>query len=245
MVTQVFRTNLKCQSCVSKVASFLNADQDIAEWSVRTDDERKLLSVTGTRLIPDSIRSVVGKAGFDVFEEIGQPAAAQGPTTDAAPPTYKTYFPLALIFLYLVGFVFLSQLRAGRVEWMETMNAFMGGFFIVFSFFKLLDLRGFADAYRSYDIIAERVPVYGYIYPFLELGLGICYFVAFAPVAINIANCAVMSIGAIGVVRSLMNKTRIRCACLGTGFNLPMSRVTLIEDLLMVSMSAIMIGAIV
>jgi hypothetical protein len=243
METKVFRTNLKCRSCVSKAASFLDADRRIAEWSVRTDDERKLLSVTGTQLTADHIRSIVGNAGFDVFEEIHQPAEAQGAAIPGAPSTYKAYFPLMLIFLYVIGFVLLSQLRAGHLEWMATMNGFMGSFFVVFSFFKLLDIRGFANAYRSYDIIAKRFPAYGYAYPFVELGLGLCYAMALAPLAANIANFAVMSLSTVGVFRNLLKKTKIQCACLGTGFNLPMSRVTLIEDLLMVGMSAIMIGA--
>lgn len=124
------------------------------------------------------------------------------------------------------------------------MNTFMGGFFVVFSFFKLLNRQGFADAYRSYDILTRWVPGYGYVYPFIELALGICYLTAFAPLATNLANCAIMLIGTAGVGRSLLNKTEIRCACLGTVFNLPMSKVTLIEDLIMVGMSATMIGAI-
>lgn len=79
--------------------------------------------------------------------------------------------------------------------------------------------------------------------PVIELGLGISYFTAFAPFATNIANCVVMSLSTVGVLRSLLKKTKIQCACLGTGFNLPISKVTLIEDLFMVSMSATMISA--
>jgi hypothetical protein len=143
----------------------------------------------------------------------------------------------------LTGFAALSQFRAGRWDSMAAMNAFMGGFFVVFSFFKLLNIHGFGDAYRSYDIVASGLPFYGYLYPFIELTLGVCYLTTFAPLATNLANCAVMSIGAIGVARTLLRKNRIQCACLGTVFNLPMSKVTLVEDLLMVGMSAIMIVA--
>jgi hypothetical protein len=31
----------------------------------------------------------------------------------------------------------------------------MGRFFVAFSFFKLLSLRGFVDAYRTYDVVAR------------------------------------------------------------------------------------------
>ncbi|MBV8830942.1 MAG: hypothetical protein JO108_17105 [Acidobacteriaceae bacterium] len=52
-----------------------------------------------------------------------------------------------------------------------------------------------------------------------------------------------MSLSTAGVVRTLLKKHAIRCACLGTVFNLPMAKITLLEDLSMVAMSAVMIGA--
>lgn len=126
----------------------MDADHEIAEWTVRTDDERKLLSVTGTQVDAGRVRSLVKTAGFEVFDEILQlEEKLQAPA--------ETFFPLKLIFFYLVGFVAISQFRAGRVDWMVSMNTFMGGFFVVFSFFKLLNLRAFADAYRSYDIVTR------------------------------------------------------------------------------------------
>ncbi len=121
-------------------------------------------------------------------------------------------------------------------------DRFNGGFFVVFSFFKLLDIQRFADAYGSCDIIAKRFPLYGYIYPFIELSLGLSYFMAFVRLTTNIANCAVMSLSTAGVIRSLLNETKIQCACLRTVFNLLLSSVTLIEDLFMVSMSVTMIA---
>ena len=42
-------------------------------------------------------------------------------------------------------------------------------------------LRGFADAYRTYDVVARRVPAYGYVYPFVELLLGAAYVTGFQP----------------------------------------------------------------
>jgi hypothetical protein len=236
METKVFQTNLKCRNCVSKVAPALDADREISQWAVRTDDHRKLLTVTGERVEPAHVQSLIRKAGFEVYDEIHEPAM------EAPAPPRETYFPLLLVFLYLAGFVALSQFRAERWDAMTAMNAFMGGFFVVFSFFKLLNIRGFADAYRSYDIVARALPAYGYLYPFIELALGVCYLTAFAPLATNIANCAVMSVGAIGVAGALLRKNKIQCACLGTVFNLPMSKITLVEDLLMAGMSAVMIA---
>jgi hypothetical protein len=155
----------------------------------------------------------------------------------------QTYFPILLLLAYLAGFVALSQVKAGEGIWMSAMRNFMGGFFVVFSFFKLLNLPGFADAYATYDIAAMRLRAYGYIYPFIELGLGAAYLAAFGGLTTDLITLAVMLLSTVGVVRSLAEKRAIRCACLGTVFNLPMSKITLIEDLSMVVMSAVMAGA--
>ena len=50
-----------------------------------------------------------------------------------------------------------------------------------------------------------------------------------------------MTISLVGVLKSVLNKQKIQCACLGAVFNLPMSTVTIIEDALMILMSVAMI----
>ena len=105
----------------------------------------------------------------------------------------------------------------------------------------MLDLRGFADSYRMYDIIAKPIPAYGFIYPFIELWLGMAFLIDFQPFFTNIITLVVMSVSLIGVMQSVLNKQKIQCACLGTVFNLPMTTVTIIEDLLMVVMAAAML----
>ncbi len=121
------------------------------------------------------------------------------------------------------------------------MLQFMAGFFIVFSVFKLIDLRGFKDAYASYDIIAQKWNFYGYLYPFLELGLGLAFLFRFQLQGSLLFSIVLMSISSLGVIQALRHQLQIRCACLGTALNLPMSTITLVEDLLMVAMSITML----
>jgi hypothetical protein len=121
----------------------------------------------------------------------------------------------------------------------------MGGFFLVFSFFKILNIQAFADSYSMYDIIAKKFRAWGLIYVFVELGLGIAYVANFNPLVTNIVTLVVMSVSIIGVLQSVLNKRKIKCACLGAVFNLPMSTVTIIEDALMIAMSAVMLIAMV
>jgi hypothetical protein len=124
---------------------------------------------------------------------------------------------------------------------MKGMNVFMSGFFLAFSFFKMLDLNGFADSYSTYDIIAKNFRGWGFIYAFIELGLGIAYAINFNPLITNSITFIVMTVSITGVLQSVLNKRKIQCACLGAVFNLPMSTVTIIEDALMIAMSGIML----
>ncbi len=154
----------------------------------------------------------------------------------------ETYKPLIIIFLFIAGVSTITSVSDGVLDGMGWMNNFMAGFFIVFAFFKMLDLRGFADSYAMYDLLAKRVKAYGYVYPFIELGLGIAYLTSFFPAFTYIATIVIMGFSSIGVIQSVLNKSKIRCACLGSVFNLPMSTVTIIEDLLMVAMAAVMLA---
>ena len=99
----------------------------------------------------------------------------------------------------------------------------MAGFFLVFSAFKFLDLTGFANAYSTYDLLAKRWHGYGFIYPFLELCLGLAYLFRFQPTATHVATVALMGFSSLGVFAALRQKRTIQCACLGTVLKLPMS----------------------
>jgi hypothetical protein len=150
---------------------------------------------------------------------------------------FATYKPLLLIAAFIAGVSILTSNRSLHIG----MNTFMASFFLVFSFFKLLNLKGFAESYAMYDVLAIRVPAYGYVYPFIELALGLAFLTGFNPMATNWATIVVMGFSSIGVIQSVVSKKKIQCACLGAVFNLPMSTVTIIEDLLMVAMAIFML----
>ena len=154
---------------------------------------------------------------------------------------FSTYKPLILVFGYILLVAILVEINDGEWGWHRFMSHFMAGFFLVFSFFKMLDLRGFASSYAMYDVLAKKLPIYGYIYPFIELVLGSLYLLGYRPMLVNIITLLVMLFSSIGVILAVTNKQKIRCACLGTGFNLPMTTVTIIEDLLMAAMAALML----
>jgi hypothetical protein len=154
---------------------------------------------------------------------------------------FETYKPILLIFLYITIVTVLAQFTNHHFDWMQWMQHFMAGFFLVFSFFKMLNLKGFAESYAMYDVVARRIPIWGCVYAFTELALGVAFLINFNPFITNLLTFIIMSISIIGVLQSVLNKRKIKCACLGAVFNLPMSTVTIIEDALMIVMSVIML----
>ena len=155
--------------------------------------------------------------------------------------TIATYRPLILIIGFILGITLLSQYPLENFSGMLWMRHFMAGFFLVFAFFKLINIDGFANSYQMYDIIASKWKGWSYIYPFVELGLGVLYLTNIVPFVTNLATFIILGVSSIGVIRSVMDKRKIKCACLGDVFNLLMSTVTIIEDLTMVAMVGTML----
>ena len=240
--TRRFKTNLRCGGCVAAVKPHLDREPGVDRWEVDVASPDRTLTVDGDAPA-EAVKAAVARGGFQVLGEIGTPPPTAVAPQPPAPPSAATYYPLALLGAFLVGVVALAEVRAGAFDWGRAMGNFMGAFFLAFAFFKLLDLRGFADAYRTYDVVARRVPAYGYAYPFVELLLGAAYVTGFEPFATNLVTLVVMAVSSVGVVQSLLEKRKIRCACLGTVFNLPMSTVTLVEDGLMAAMAAVALFA--
>jgi copper chaperone CopZ len=245
MATLQVKTNLRCGACVNAIRPAFDAEPGVTRWAADVTTPEKLLTVEGDGITVPRIRELLQSKGYQVVSE---PVVADGPLLSLNVPLPKSvsepktsYFPLLLILLYLLGGCALFEVAAGSFDAPRAMRHFMAGFFLVFSFFKLLNLSAFADSYRSYDIVARAWPAYGFLYPLIELGLGAAYLANVLPTLTNGITLAVMGISTIGVVQTLMARRKIRCACLGTVFNLPMSSVTLVEDLLMVAMAAAML----
>lgn len=243
MSTLRFKTNLNCGQCVATAKPFLDREPSIASWSVDTSVPSKTLTVEGDNISVQAVAAAVAASGFKVIEPIADTPPPKSAVVEEIGPK-PSYYPLIIVVAFLVGVVGLAEIAAGSFDAARAMRHFMGGFFLGFSFFKFLDLRGFAMSYAMYDVVARRIPAYGFVYPFIELALGAAHIVDFMPTLTNTVTAVVMGISSIGVIQSLLAKRTIRCACLGAVFNLPMSTVTLVEDLLMVIMAiAMLLGA--
>jgi hypothetical protein len=156
----------------------------------------------------------------------------------------KLYYPIYLIAVYIAGVAFINNNQEQAIHWHGFMNQFMAGFFLVFSAFKLLNLKGFAEGYAQYDLLAQRWYLYGFLYPFFELSLGILYLSKTPSQYVYIATIILMGFSSLGVINSLRKNQTIQCACLGTILKIPLSSITLIEDLTMVFMAGLSLVAL-
>tara|TARA_R110002072_G_scaffold42064_13_gene118271 strand:+ start:68183 stop:68962 length:780 start_codon:yes stop_codon:yes gene_type:complete len=256
MAHQIQSFNVKgmhCGGCAGKIQKAILAIPTVSEAivshqsgsvEVRAEPEvEESVVIAAIESAGDYTASVVEPAEKPVDDSAGAPSTQHTHTHDDGmeEEMKESLYPLFLIVGFIAGVTLLVAYADGSWAVEPMMRHFMAGFFLVFSFFKLLDPPGFVSAYRGYDLIAKKLPVWGWAYPFVELGLGVAYLLALMPMAVNVLTLVLMLIGAAGVLNALLNKRAIRCACLGTALNLPMTKVTLVEDLTMAAMAGAML----
>lgn len=226
-------TGMTCGSCEAKVKSSLLMLPNVT--AVEVSKENKTATISMEKHIPLSTFQQALDKKYSIT------ALEHSEIAELTKNWFATYKPILLIFGYITIISIISTVSSSGFNWLQGMNIFMAGFFLTFSFFKMLNLSAFAESYSMYDIVAKKIKAWGYIYAFIELALGIAYATNFEPIITNIVTLVVMTISIIGVLESVFNKRKIRCACLGAVFNLPMSTVTIIEDALMIAMSGVML----
>jgi hypothetical protein len=141
--------------------------------------------------------------------------------------TWKSYLPLFVIINLII---LVSLIVSWNGELSEFVLNFMTGFFIVFAGFKLMDLKGFAEGYSTYDILAKKWFSYGYVYPFIELTFGLLMLSGFHPTWLLWTELVVMAFSGVGVAIKLAKGEEFQCACLGTFLKVPLTKITILED---------------
>ena len=117
------------------------------------------------------------------------------------------------------------------------MTDFMGLFYVVFSLFKFIDYRNFPGAFSRYDPIAKKFIGYGWVYPFIEVYLGINLLSGQHTLLTLLITLIVLGATTIGVLNNLFQKNSIQCACMGTAIKLPLTKATLVENVIMIGMA--------
>ncbi|MBS1574683.1 MAG: cation transporter [Bacteroidetes bacterium] len=226
-------TGMTCSSCEAKVKNSLLLIPGVTE--VEVSKEKETAIITMEKHIELAVFQKALNAKYSISTD------EHNETIGQARSWLVTYKPVLLIFIYITGVSLLIEWMLGGFLWMRWMSHFMAGFFLVFSFFKLLNLKGFAESYSMYDIVAKHWTGWGYVYAFTELALGIAFLTGFNSIVTNAITFVVMTVSIVGVLQSVLSKRKIKCACLGDVFNLPMSTITIIEDAMMIGMSGTML----
>lgn len=235
-------TGMTCSGCQAKVHSLLSKIPRVKNVSIDLPKGEATIDMNGHIPTADLQAALTDHPKYQLSEISAPPKTVVADVPEEETRSWLvTYKPILLIFAYIIGITILMEGMYGEFIWTRWMSHFMAGFFLVFSFFKLLNLRGFAESYSMYDIVAKKWRAWGYLYAFTELALGLAFLTGFNPKVTNAITFVVMTISIIGVLQSVLNKRKIKCACLGDVFNLPMSTITIIEDALMIAMSGVML----
>ena len=225
-------SGMTCSSCVATVTKAIESIRNVKNVTVSLDPGLAVVESNEDVSI-DVIHSVLpdkfSVKPFKYYEDVN---------TDDKESFLAKLFPLILILSYISLTSII--INFGR-SLDDLMMDFMGIFFIVFSFFKFLDYKSFPNSFAMYDPLAKVLPLYGWIYPFIETILGLMFLFRFQLFTSIIITILSLSITTYGVVNVLKNKQTIQCACLGTAIKLPMTIATLIENGIMIIMALISI----
>tara|TARA_B100001245_G_scaffold231716_1_gene212909 strand:+ start:149 stop:862 length:714 start_codon:yes stop_codon:yes gene_type:complete len=233
---------MTCQGCVNTVIKNLKKVQDISDVDVDFEQEKVKISISRDINILELQKFLSDKYTLNEIIHKNESSLENDSANHSTNQNtkIKQLIPLGIIFLYITIGSNLIHLNDWTLE--AFMLDFMGLFFIVFSFFKMLDLKGFPGSFRMYDPVAKRVPLYGWIYPFIETALGLMFLIRFEVEIALIFTIIILGITTFGVTKTLLNKKSIKCACLGTVLNLPMTEATFIENFIMITMSVYMLS---
>ncbi|WP_299096374.1 heavy metal translocating P-type ATPase [Winogradskyella sp.] len=229
-------TGMTCNGCRASVEKTLSALPNVTKVDVELQSQTATITMS-KHIEVDTLQNALSDK-YTITEQATKNVFSSVNTVEEK-SELRQLMPLFLI----IGYITVASILLNRNPWNTNsfMLDFMGLFYIVFSFFKLLDLKGFPESFRMYDPLAKAVPAYGWVYPFIEVALGLMFLMRFQTSAALIITLVVLGITTIGVTKTLLDKKSIQCACLGTALKLPMTKATFIENAIMIIMAVIML----
>jgi cation transport ATPase len=234
-------SGMTCGSCKVSVEKSLNDLDDVTNVVVNLEKEEAIITMRNHIEVETLQKTLSSKYAISMKEHKNVFASTQSSSfgVEEEKSKFQQLKPLLLIIFYIAVASILLHYK--NWSWSEFMLDFMGLFYIVFSFFKMLDLKGFPESFKMYDPLAKRIPIYGWIYPFIEIALGLMFLMRFELNIALIVTLIVLGITTIGVTKTLFDKKSIKCACLGTALKLPMTEATFIENAIMIIMAILML----
>ncbi len=154
-----------------------------------------------------------------------------------------SYQPVVAVFALAA----LMALAASWAAFGTILTVRAGEWFIAFSMcilaiLKLRDLESFSNMFLGYDLLAQRIVRYAYVYPFAEALAGILMIAAALLWLAIPAALFIGTIGAVSVFKAVyIDKRELKCACVGGDSNVPLGFISLTENLMMVAMAVWML----
>ncbi len=227
-------SGMTCNGCKAEVEQLLSELQKV--YSVIVDLEGQKVTLTMDSHLEVSEFQDVLPTKYQIAELQSNGILTSGKEEQSK---LKQLFPLILILSYITITAFLLNYKSWNIS--EFMFDFMGLFYIVFSFFKFLNIKGFVQNFSMYDPLAKSTKIYAFLYPFVELILGLLLLNRIGILTALIITLFILGVTTIGVTKVLMDKRAIQCACLGSVLKMPMTTATLIENSIMLIMAFFML----
>ena len=227
---------MTCQGCADNIQSGLNNQSFVTKANVSLQ-ESKLTIEADSGININSLNSIVTTLGNYKLR----------PNTTNIFSEIINYFTSKKPIVIALSIVILSSLALQTSEETFSLNkwfmSYMGIFFIIFSFLKLLNVSGFSMTFKKYDLISKIIPAYANSYPFIELSLGIIFLTQTQSILIyaNVLTLIFMISQTIGIIKSLSKSEQIQCACMGSAVDVPLSSLTVAENIIMIAMATYMI----
>lgn len=229
---QLFKIKgVKCENCVNDILKDLKKIKTInhAEININLNE---VTIISEQKISTNEIQSYI-KQKYLISDEENH----NNNTNKVS--IFKQLYPLFLIVIYIFSSCFFLNIENMNMQ--SFMLDFMGIFFVSFSFFKFLDLKGFKNSFQKYDLIGNQSNLYCGAYPLIEIIIGTFLLMRFHVNICLIITIIILLSTSIGVIKNIRKKTNIKCACLGSVLDLPMTEATLIENITMIIMSLIIL----
>lgn len=159
-------------------------------------------------------------------------------------------FAAAFALSYAYGRLRTPPAAADKPSLRTTARRAMGTALIGLACLKIAHLSAFAEMFKAYDGFAAALPAYGYVYPFLELGLGIALWTVHRRRLLRAVYAAAIVLllpSFLGVAAVLWRSWRSgsplpECGCMGGVFRMRLSHTTLVETSAMLAMASYMLA---
>ncbi len=141
-------------------------------------------------------------------------------------------------FGYVLVALFVGTLVYGSYLGIDSLNDFLriyiGISLVSFGVLKTFKLLDFAESHQRYDLISRHFILYGYMYPFIEITLGVFLVINYHVVIAYSILIPILCLRVLSVWHTIAINTKVNYAYLEGFFKIRISYATVIIDLLII-----------